>query len=177
MAEHARPGSSIGPGSSESASELVFALDTRFAPGLAAAAAAVREAERRLAEARARAEDAARAAETPYASDPLVFMRQAVEDEVEALGRKTTEKKLRASYRFLLDRAVELATAEVQRFHDDQAATERERLKGLDACRADEQRAEEALEAAREMHARVRHAERTAQRGLQLMVGKLSNPT
>lgn len=177
MADYARPGSAGGPGSGESASELVFALDGRFAPSLEAAASAVREAEHRLAETRARTEQAERAADAPYTSDPLVFMRQAVEEEVESLERKTTEKKVRASYRFLLDRAVELAAAEVQRFHGDQAAAERERLEGLEACRAAEQRAGEALEAAQEMHARVLHAEQAARQGLRLMVDKLSGPT
>jgi hypothetical protein len=77
---------------------LVFALSQRFAPHVQAAAAAVRDAKQDLLAAgdelaRARAA----AANEPYQSDPLVFMRASVKDEVGALARKTTPKKIRTS--------------------------------------------------------------------------------
>src|SRR5699024_6331906 len=115
-----------------------------------AAAAVLRRAERDLAAARDRLAEAERAAESePYSSDPLVFMRASVDEEVEALVRKTNPKKIRASYRFLLDRAVELASGEVEGFQRDQGAAERERDHGVDACRDAVHRATETLEAAR----------------------------
>src|SRR5690606_25952620 len=107
-----------------------------------------------------------------YTSDPLPFMRESVSEEVEALGRKTTPKKVRTSYRFLLDRAVELAAAEVQTFHDDRAAERQHREGGVEACQEAVGRAAEAVEAAREMQERVREAERSARRGLAVMVDK-----
>lgn len=157
------------------AERLTHALETRFADHLEAATAVVRQAERKLADAQeqlARAQE--HAAHTPYQSDPLVFMRESVSEEVEALARKSTEKKIRASYRFLLDRAVELAAAEVQGFHDDQAAAQRERDGGVEACRAAEVQATETLEAARAMRERVRSAERSARQGLAELVEKLT---
>lgn len=155
--------------------QLVYTLETRFAPALEAAAAAVRDAERALAEARERLARAELPTQLPYASDPLIFMRHSVEEEIDGLERKTTEKKVRASYRFLLDRAVELAGAEVTGFHDSQAGLARERTEGLQACRDDERRAREAVAAAREMRGRVEAAERFARRGLQTMVDKLAS--
>lgn len=156
--------------------QLVHALDSRFAPHLEAATAAVRETERALAEARDRMERAERAAtDASYTSDPLTFMRQGVDEEVEGLERKTTEKKVRASYRFLLDRAVELAAAEVQRFHDDEAAARRHEREGVEACREAVRRAEQTLEAARAMQDRVRRAEQAARQGLGTLVGKLTD--
>ena len=156
--------------------QLAYALETRFAPHLEAAAAAVRDAERALADAEeqlAQAESAA--AQERYASDPLVFMRASVAEEVEGLERKTTPKKLRTSYRFLLDRAVELAGAEIQRFHDDVEAARVEREGGVEASRAAVTRANETLEAARVMQDRVVAAEQSARQGLGLLVGKLSD--
>ncbi len=154
---------------------LAAALEARFAAHLEAAAAAVRDAERRLTEARdrlARAEEAA--AVQPYRSSRLVFMRETVTEDVEALERKTTGKKVRAAYRFLLDRAVELAAGEVQGFHDDLAAAEHERVHGVEACRAAVDRADAALEEARAMEERVRSAERSARQGLAVLVDKLT---
>lgn len=178
MSEQARTGGgSPQTGAAAEQDQLVYGLETRFAPHLEAATATVREAERELAQARerlAQAEEAA--ASAGYVSDPLIFMRQSVEEEVDALTRKTTEKKLRASYRFLLDRAVELAAAEVQGFHDDRAAEQQERDSGVEACRAAERRAAETLTAAEEMLERVRAAERAAREGLRTMVDKLSSP-
>lgn len=179
MAEQARGGAStpqqpegLGPGEKE---QLAYALETRYTPHLEAAATAVRQAEQDLAEARdnlARAELAVEREE--YRSDPLVFMREGVNEEVEGLERKTTPKKVRASYRFLLDRAVELAAGEVQRFHDDEAAAQQEREHGVQASQAAVHRAVETLEAARLMQDRVRAAERAARQGLAVLVDKLT---
>ena len=155
--------------------QLVYALESRFGAHLDAAAHAVREAERGLAEAHDRLARAERAAaDSRYTSDPLTFMRQSVDVEVEALERKTNEKKVRTSYRFLLDRAVELAAAEVTRFHDDQAAAQRELEEGVEACREAVRRAGETLEATRHMQDRVRYAERSARQGLELVLQKLT---
>lgn len=156
---------------------LVAALESRFAPHLEAAAAAVREAERRLAEAQERLAHAEEvAAAQPYRSDPRVFMRETVSEDVEAIERKTTGKKVRAAYRFLLDRAVELAAGEVQGFHDDLAAAEHEREHGVDACRAAVDCAVAALEEARATQERVRSAEQAARQGLAVLVDKLTAP-
>ena len=154
--------------------QLVYVLETRFAPHLEAAAGTVREAEGDLGRARerlARAEEAAAGAE--YSSDPLIFMRRSVEEELDGLDRKTNEKRVRTSYRFLLDRAVELAAAEVQGFHDDREAERREREDGVEACREAVRRAEAALEEAVAMQDRVHAAERAARQGLATMVAKL----
>ena len=156
--------------------ELLYALGTRFAPHLDAATTALRDAERELAEAKeqlARAERAA--ADRRYTSDPLPFMRDSVREEVEALGRKTTPKKVRTSYRFLLDRAVELAAAEVQGYRDDRAAEREQQEAGVEACREALRRATGAVEAARLMHDRVREAQESARRGLDVMVAKLTD--
>lgn len=157
--------------------KLVYALESRFAPHLEAAASTVREAERELEAARERLEQARTAAEDQgYTPDLLVFMRESVKEEVEALGRKTNAKKIRSSYRFLLDRAVELGAGEVQRFRDDQAAAQREREHGLEACEAAVERAADALHEARATQDRVTAAERSARLGLRLMVEKLTAP-
>jgi hypothetical protein len=157
--------------------QLAYGLETRFAPHPEAAASAVRRGERELAEAReklARAEEEAEGER--YRSDPLVFMRELVDEEVEGLTRKTTPKKLRTAYRFLLDRAVDLAASEVTGFGDDQARAEHQREHGLEACREAERRAAEALEAARAMQERVRAAEQAARRGLAVLEEKLNAP-
>jgi len=156
--------------------QLVYALEARFAAHLEVAAAVVREAERGLAEAQEQLEQAERAvADTRYTSDPLVFMRASVNEEVEGLERKTTPKKLRTSYRFLLDRAVELAAGEIKRFHDDQDAARLERERGVEASQAALLRATESLETARIMQGRVIAAERSARQGLGLLVEKLTD--
>lgn len=174
MTEQSRAGAGaegLAPGEKE---QLLYALETRFAPHLEAAATVVRDAERGLAEAQERLEQAQHAAaHEPYASDPLVFMRASVSEEVDGMERKTTPKKLRTSYRFLLDRAVELAGAEIQRLHDDAEAARSEREHGLEACRAAEQRATLAFDEARAMHERVAAAEQSARQGLALLVAKL----
>lgn len=163
----------IGRGERE---QLVYQLETRMAAHRDAATAAVREAESSLSEARERLAQAEEAAlREKYVSDPLPFMRQSVAEEVETLERVSNEKRVRASYRFLLDRAVELAGAEVQGFHDEGVAEQRERHEGLEACRAAEQRAVLTLEAARQMQQRVQAAEDAARRGLATMVDKLSS--
>lgn len=165
-------GDGLSPGEAE---QLVYALETRFAAHLEAAAAAVREAERELAEAQEQLAKAQQdATDERYTSDPLVFMRASVAEEVEALERKTNPKKLRTSYRFLLDRAVELAAGEVQGLHDDLAAARRERESGLEASVAAERRAVTTLRAAQVMHERVLDAERSARQGLSLLVDKLT---
>ncbi|MGD8148693.1 hypothetical protein [Ornithinimicrobium sp. Y1694] len=154
--------------------QLIYTLENRFAPHLEAADAAVREAEQRLAEARDQLARLERErGEAPYVSDALPFMRQGVDEEVEGLERKTTGKKLRTSYRFLVDRTVELAAAEVQRFHEDRDAAEREREEGLAAREEAVRLAEQALAAAQAMQERVRGAERAAQRGVAVLVEKL----
>lgn len=176
MTEQSRVGAAgegLAPGEKD---QLVYALETRFAPHLEGAAAAVREAERGLAEAQERLAQAEHAASSErYTSDPLVFMRASVTEEVEGMERKTTPKKLRTSYRFLLDRAVELGGAEVQRHHDDLAAAHREREDGIEACRAAVARAVSTLAEARAMQERVVFAERSARRGLGVLVEKLSD--
>lgn len=176
MTEQSRTGASaegLAPGEKE---QLLYALETRFAPHLEAAAAVVRDTERELAEARERLEQAERAAShVPYTSDPLVFMRASVTEEVDGMERKTTPKRLRTSYRFLLDRAVELAAGEIQRFHDDVDAARRKREGGLEACRVAVSDAARVLEEARAMQDRVVAAERSARKGLGLLVEKLSD--
>lgn len=163
---------SLAPGEKD---QLIYQLETRMAAPRGAAASAVREAEAGLVNARERLTEAEQAADRArYVSDRLPFMRQSVDEEVETLERVSNEKKVRASYRFLLDRAVELASAEVQRFHDDIADERREREEGLEACRAAVKRAEDNVEAARQMQARVHAAEESARTGLATMVAKLS---
>ena len=153
---------------------LAFALSQRFAPHVEAAATAVREAEQSLAQAR---EQLSRAREAEagqgYRSDRLVFMRAAVNDEVEALARKTTPKKVRVGYRYLLDRAVELAAGEVQEYTSDQDSAQHAREHSVEACIQAEREAGERLEAAHAMHGRVKAAEHAAREGLAIMVEKL----
>lgn len=165
-----RPGApgadGLAPGEPE---QLVYTLETRFAAARDAASASLTAAE--ATQRRERAERAA--AEEEYTSDPLVFMRQSVAEEVDALRRKTTGKKVRVSYRFLLDRSVELAAAEVDRFHSDRDAAVREAHEGLDACREAEERAARAVEAARLAQDRVRSAEEAAREGLGTLLEKL----
>ena len=153
---------------------LAFALSQRFAPHLEAAATAVRDAEQSLAQAR---EHLSRAREAEagqgYRSDRLVFMRAAVNDEVEGLARKTTPKKVRVAYRYLLDRAVELAAGEVQEYTSDQDSAQHARENSVEACVQAEREAGERLEAAHAMHGRVKDAEHAARAGLAIMVEKL----
>lgn len=149
---------------------LAQAVTDRFAPHLNGAAAALREAERELAETRealARAEQLA--AERRYVSDPLVFMRVTVREELDGLSRKTTTKKVRASFRHLLDRSTELAQGELRGYRQDVDSARREREQGVEACRAAEQAALVDVEAARAMHQRVLDAERAARDGLALL--------
>lgn len=153
---------------------LTQALLGRFAPHVEAAATAVREAENDLAEAHEALARARHAADSQrYQSDRLVFMRASVRDEVEALARKTTPKKVRVAYRYLLARAVELAEGEVQGYRDDLAAAERERQHSVEACVAAERAAAEKLEAARAMQRRVDDAVQTARQGLAVMIEKV----
>jgi len=158
---------------------LALAVTDRFAPHLQAAAAAVREAEHDLAEAREalhRAEQAA--ANTRYVSDPLVFMRVTVREELEGLSRKTTPKKVRATFRYLLARAAELAEGELQGYRKDLESARRDRELGVDACRQAEQTALADLAAARAMHQRVQDAERAARDGLAVLSEKIQpDPT
>lgn len=166
------PGDALAQGEPE---QLVYALESRFAPHVEAAAAAVREAERELTEAQERLATAEHAASTErYTSDPRPFMRDAIGEEVDGLERKTTGKKIRTSYRFLLDRAVDLAAAEVQGFEEDRAAALAERSDGVQACRDAVQRATVELEETRVLQERVLTAERAARQGLSVMVDKLS---
>ena len=158
---------------------LALAVTDRFAAHLHAAAAAVREAEHDLAEARAalaRAEQ--EAANTRYVSDPLVFMRVTVREELDGLSRKTTPKKARASFRYLLARAAELAEGELAGYRNDLESARRDRAQGVDACRQAEQVALGDLEAARAMHQRVQDAERAACDGLAVLSEKIQpDPT
>ena len=153
---------------------LALAVTDRFAPHLHAAAAAVREAEQDLDEARqalARAEHAA--ANTRYVSDPLVFMRVTVSEELDGLSRKTTPKKARASFRYLLARAGELAEGELQGYRKDLESARRDREQGVDACRQAERTALGDLDAARAMQQRVLDAERAARDGLAVLGEKM----
>lgn len=179
MSEQDRARAAGGPAGDGLASgeqeQLVYALEGRFAAPQEAATAAVFEAERALAEAQERLARAEEAAENErYVSSPLPFMRETLTEEVDGLERKTTPKKVRAAYRFLLDRAAELAAAEVQGFQDDRAELERERSDGVAACRDEVDRATAALAAAREVQERVEAAEQAARQGLNMMVSKLS---
>ncbi len=153
---------------------LAQAVTDRFAAYLEAADSAVREAEHDLARARealARAEEAA--ANTRYVSDPLVFMRVTVREELDALSRKTTPKKLRASYRYLLARAAELAAGELHGYRNDLESARRDREQGVESCKQAEQEALRDLEGARAMNQRVRDAERAARDGLAVLVEKM----
>lgn len=163
----------LEPGERE---QLVYALETRFADHLEAAAQAVRAAERELDEVREQLAAAERAeASRRYQSDPLVFMRASMTEEVDGLERKTTPKKLRAAYRFLLDRAAELAAGELQGYRNDREAAEHERTRGVEASRAAEVRAVANLEAAQAMQQRVHAAEQAARDGLAAMVSKIED--
>ena len=162
-------------GQSAERERLAHILSVRFAAHVDAAAAAVRAAEQELAEATEQLERALReAADARYRSDPLVFMRASVSEEVEALGRKTTAKKARVAYRHLVDRAVELAEGEVRGFQADLAAAERARLEGVEARTEAERDARERLEAAQVMQERVLAAQQRAVDGLDLLVQKLA---
>jgi hypothetical protein len=155
-------------------SRLAQTVTDRFAAHLKAAAAAEREAEHDLTEARealARAEHAA--ANSRYVSDPLVFMRVTVREELDGLSRKTTPKKVKASFRYLLARAAELAEGELKGYRNDLESARRDREQGVDACRHAEQAAVDDLEAAREMHQRVRDAEHAARDGLAMLKEKM----
>jgi hypothetical protein len=135
----------------------------------------VREAEQALAQARealARPEQAA--AERRYASDRLVFMRVAVREEVDALARKTTPKKVRTGFRYLLARAVELAEGELAGYRTDLASSRRDLDHGVDACRQAEQRAAHELQAAHAMQQRVGEAEQAAREGLEVLRVKMA---
>jgi hypothetical protein len=182
---HPDEGATPPPGAAQSSDRididekerLVYALGVRFAPHVQAAAAVVREAEQHLAEAReALARAQAEAAGREYQSDRLVFMRKSVADEVEGLTRKTTPKKVRIAYRYLLSRAVELAEGEVQGYLSDEAAAQHQREQSVEACLEAERRAEDRLAAARAMQGRVQAAEESARRGLAVMVDKLGVP-
>lgn len=176
MSQHDLRGQSVAgdPTASGEYERLAHTLAVRFEPHLAAAAAQVRSAEQDLAEARQRLQLARdHAASEHYRSDPLVFMRASVREEVEALDRKTTEKKVRAAFRYLVDRAVELADGEVQGFCADQAAAARERESGVTACEDAHREAEARLAAALQMQDRVLQAQQQAGAGLKLMMHKL----
>lgn len=167
-------GQSPGRAGQDEWERLAHAVSVRFAPHLQAAAAAVHEAEQDLATAREELTRARQAAASrPYQSDRLVFMRVSVKDEVEGLSRKTTEKKVKVAYRYLVDRAVELAEGEVQGYHEDQAAARRDHEHSVEAWLEAERMAIERLEAARAMQARVHDAEQAARQGLAVMVQKL----
>lgn len=155
---------------------LSFALAERFAPHQEAAAHEVNEAERAV-EATREALAAARevAASQGYHTDLRVFMRASLAEEVEALARKTTPKKVRVSYRYLVARATELAEAEIKGFRSDQADAQREREQSVAACVEAERQAVQRLEAALAMQRRVLDAEQTARDGLATMREKLSD--
>lgn len=154
---------------------LLAGLTTRFAPHIEAAAAAVREAQQQRDEARRNLERArSTAAGAGYRSDRLVFMRASVHEEAEGLTRKTTTKKAKVAYRYLLARAVELAEAEVQGYRDDLAAAEWQRAESVEACERAEAEAVARLEAAQAMQQRVIAAQATARDGLVTMLHKSS---
>ena len=173
-----RPVQSSTPVDLTERERLVYALGQRFAPHLEAAAAAVREAELTLSHARDQLSEAREAeARREYRSDRLVFMRASVNDEVDGLARKTTHKKVRLAYRYLLDRAVELATAEVEEYASDQRALQLARQHSVEACVRAEHEASDRLAAAQAMHDRVKDAENAARAGLAMMVEKLGTPS
>lgn len=154
---------------------LAHAQALRFAPHVEAAADEVRAAENEVAEAREALARARREAENrAYQSDRLVFMRASVADEVEALSRKSTPKKLRVAYRYLLARAAELAEGEVTGYRADLAEQQREQEHSVQACLAALGRAEARLEAALAMQRRVANAVREARNGLTVLSEKLS---
>ena len=153
---------------------LALAVTDRFAAHLHAAAAAVRDAEADLAQARealTRAEQAA--ASTRYVSDPLVFMRRTVREELDGLSRKTTPKNARAGFRYLLARAAELAEGELAGYRTDLDAARRDREQGVESCALAERIALGDLEAARAMQQRVHDAERAAREGLAVLGEKV----
>jgi hypothetical protein len=177
-ADAPRPGPDADQVDRSERERLVYVLSQRFAPHLQSAAAAVRGAEHDVAAARDELSRArAAAADERYQSDALVFMRASVGDEVEGLARKTTPKKVRVAYRYLLDRAVELAAGEVQGYASDEAAAQRAREHGVEACLDAEREATQRLEAANAMQERVHDAEQAARQGLALMLEKLSPPS
>ena len=154
---------------------MALSVAERFAPHVAAADVEVREAEHRLAEARealVRAEEEVENAH--YVSDPLVFMRVTVAEELEGLARKSKPKKVRANFRYLVARAVELAEGELAGYRKDMAAARRDRVHGVETCRQDEQVAVGELAEARAMQQRVRDAERAALDGIQVLREKIS---
>lgn len=156
---------------------LAYAIETRFAGPRDDAATAVREAERTLEEAQQQLATALEVQERQrYRSDRRVFMRDGLNEEVDGLERKSNPKKVRAAYRFLMDRAVELAAAEVQGYRDDQAAARHARERGVEASRLAVERAERSLADAREMQDRVRHAEDAARAGLAVLLAKMDDP-
>lgn len=147
------------------------ALEQRFAPHLDAAAAHVRQAEQGAAEAAQALARARHEAENRhYQSDRLVFMRAGVQDELEGMSRKTTEKKVRSAHRYLVARTVELAEAEVAGYLTDEAEESREREHGVLACEHAERRAVQTLEAARAMQTRVLGAYEAAEAGLVVLL-------
>ena len=118
------------------------------------------------------------AANTRYVSDPLVFMRVTVREELDGLSPKTTPKKVRASFRYLLARAAELAEGELAGYRNDLEAARRDREQGVHARKQAEQVALGDLEAARAMHQRVQDAERAARDGLAVLSQKVQpDPT
>lgn len=150
-------------------------LLARFAPHVEAAEDVVRDAENRVQVARDNLEEARRAAASRvYQSDRLVFMRASVDEEADGLTRKTTAKKVKVAYRYLLARAVELAQGEVQGYRDDLAAAEYESTRSVAACLEAQRLAAERLEAARAMHTRVLAAQATAREGLAVMLQKIA---
>lgn len=156
---------------------LAYAIETRFAEPREGAASAVREAEQALEDAKQHLEEAIEAKERQqYRSDPLVFMRDGLDEEVDGLERKSNPKKVRAAYRFLMDRAVELAVAEVRGYHDDRASEEHHRTRGIEASREAVDRAERELIEARDMQERVQRAEESARTGLKVLFAKFDHP-
>jgi hypothetical protein len=169
-----QPPGHVGPDEWE---RLSHTVSVRFAAQVQAAAAAVHDAEQDLVTAREELTRARRAAAgRHYQSDRLVFMRASVKEELEALDRKTTEKKVRTAFRYLVARAVELAEGEVHGYHADQAAAQRERESSVEAWLEAEREAIARLDSARAMQARVYDAEQTAHHGLTVMLQKLSAP-
>lgn len=153
---------------------LAHAVADRFAPHLHAAAAAVREAEQGLADARAALAQAEHAAaSTRYQSDRLVFMRVTVSEELEGLARKTTPKKVRANFRYLLERAVELAEGELAGYRKDLETARRDRTQGVKALMQAEQEALGELQSAHDMQRRVHDSERAAREGLEVLRQKM----
>ena len=134
---------------------LAFAVTDRFALHLRAAQAAVREAEQSLEDARdslALAEQAA--ADTPYQSDPLVFMRATVGDDLEGWRARRPRRRSGRATATCWTEPSSWPTARLTNYRRDLAASRRDRVQGWSRRQAVQVSVSE-LAAAKAMHERV----------------------